>query len=65
MHPDGSRPTVIDVLTEDHREVAERAAPTRPHPAAPDRPPPPNKLLAPGAAVVDRVRAVFTGRGKG
>lgn len=44
-------------------ESAKKLAPTRPHPAAPDRPPF-NKLLAPGAALVDRIRDKLTGRGK-
>ncbi|MGV9245732.1 hemerythrin domain-containing protein [Streptomyces sp. NPDC003710] len=42
---------------------AKKTAPTRPHPAAPDTPPA-NKLLAPGAGLVDRVRDALTGRGK-
>ncbi|MDQ1042646.1 hemerythrin domain-containing protein [Streptomyces sp. V4I2] len=42
---------------------AKESAPTRPHPAAPDTPPL-NKLLAPGAGMVDRVRDMLTGRGK-
>ncbi len=42
-------------------ETAKRTAPTRPHPAAPDRPPA-NKLLAPGTGLVDRVRDAFSGR---
>lgn len=42
-------------------EAAKRIAPTRPHPAAPDRPPA-NKLLAPGAGLVDRVRDALSGR---
>jgi hemerythrin superfamily protein len=44
-------------------ESAKRMAPTRPHPAAPDRPPL-NKLLAPGAGLVDRARDYISGRGK-
>jgi hemerythrin superfamily protein len=40
---------------------AKRLAPTRPHPSAPDRPPA-NKLLAPGAGLVDRVRDALSGR---
>jgi hypothetical protein len=36
-------------------------APTHPHPSAPDKPPA-NKLLAPGAALVDRMRDALTGR---
>lgn len=34
---------------------AKKIAPTRPHPAAPDKPPA-NLLLAPGAAFVDKIR---------
>jgi cobalamin biosynthesis Mg chelatase CobN len=50
----------------DLREKIRRAkamAPTRPHPTAPDTPPA-NKLLAPGAGLVDRARDFVTGRGK-
>ncbi|MDQ0938524.1 hemerythrin domain-containing protein [Streptomyces sp. V1I1] len=42
---------------------AKKLAPTRPHPSAPDTPPG-NKLLAPGAGLVDRARNFITGRGK-
>ncbi|WFB11104.1 hemerythrin domain-containing protein [Streptomyces sp. LX-29] len=42
---------------------AKKMAPTRPHPAAPDTPPA-NKLLAPGAGMVDRVRDMLSGRGR-
>ncbi|MET8453823.1 hemerythrin domain-containing protein [Streptomyces sp. NPDC005209] len=42
---------------------AKAMAPTRPHPSAPDTPPA-NKLLAPGAGLVDRARDFVTGRGK-
>lgn len=42
---------------------AKKTAPTRPHPSAPDKPPA-NKLLAPGAGLVDRMRDALTGRGK-
>ncbi|CAL9278925.1 hemerythrin domain-containing protein [Streptomyces sp. SudanB52_2052] len=42
---------------------AKKMAPTRPHPSAPDKPPA-NKLLAPGAGLVDRTRDMLTGRGK-
>lgn len=42
---------------------AKKMAPTRPHPAAPDKPPL-NKLLAPGTGLVDRARDAITGRGK-
>ncbi|MFJ4844515.1 MULTISPECIES: hemerythrin domain-containing protein [unclassified Streptomyces] len=41
---------------------AKKVAPTRPHPSAPDTPPV-NKLLAPGAGLVDRVRDFVGGRG--
>ncbi|WP_188194779.1 hemerythrin domain-containing protein [Nonomuraea sp. SYSU D8015] len=44
-------------------ESAKAKAPTRPHPSAPDRPPL-NKLLAPGAGLVDRVRDRLSGRGR-
>ncbi|SHF29220.1 hemerythrin domain-containing protein [Streptoalloteichus hindustanus] len=40
---------------------ARETAPTRPHPSAPDRPPW-NRLLAPGAALVDRVRDALAAR---
>ncbi|MFH8570056.1 hemerythrin domain-containing protein [Streptomyces sp. NPDC017993] len=43
--------------------TAKKVAPTRPHPGAP-RTPPGNKLLAPGAGLVDRARDFVTGRGK-
>ncbi|MEV0381350.1 hemerythrin domain-containing protein [Nonomuraea sp. NPDC050643] len=42
---------------------AKRLAPTRPHPSAPDTPPG-NRLLAPGTALVDRVRDALSGRGR-
>ncbi|GGX96420.1 hemerythrin domain-containing protein [Streptomyces anandii] len=42
---------------------AKKTAPTRPHPSAPDTPPA-NKLLAPGAGMVDRIRDALSGRGK-
>jgi hemerythrin superfamily protein len=41
--------------------AAKKTAPTRPHPAAPDHPPA-NKLLAPGAGLVDRMRDALSGR---
>ncbi|KAB8196747.1 hemerythrin domain-containing protein [Nonomuraea phyllanthi] len=44
-------------------ERAKKTAPTRPHPSAPDTPPG-NKLLAPGAGLVDRIRDAITGRGR-
>lgn len=40
---------------------AKRTAPTRPHPNAPDTPPA-NKLLAPGAGLVDRIRDALSNR---
>ncbi len=43
-------------------ERAKKTAPTRPHPSAPDRPPA-NKILDPGAGLIDRVRDALTGRG--
>jgi hemerythrin superfamily protein len=52
----------LDELGEQIRK-ARKTAPTRPHPAAPDTPPA-NKLLAPGAGLVDRLRDALSGRGK-
>lgn len=42
-------------------EQAKVAAPTRPHPSAPDTPPM-NKILGPGAGLVDKMRDALTGR---
>jgi hypothetical protein len=42
-------------------EVAEEAAPTRPHPATPSSPPW-NKVVDPAVAVIDKVRDVVTNR---
>jgi hypothetical protein len=42
-------------------EQTKAKAPTRPHPAAPDRPPM-NKVLGPGVALVDRLRDRLAGR---
>ncbi|MEU9099960.1 hemerythrin domain-containing protein [Streptomyces hundungensis] len=53
---------VLDELGDKIR-TAKKLAPTRPHPGAPDTPPG-NKLLAPGAGLVDRARDFVTGRGK-
>jgi hypothetical protein len=55
----------MDTLNELGEKVrkAKKTAPTRPHPAAPDKPPA-NKLLAPGTGMVDRLRDALTGRGK-
>ncbi|WP_189856989.1 hemerythrin domain-containing protein [Streptomyces poonensis] len=47
----------------DKVRTAKKMAPTRPHPSAPDTPPG-NKLLGPGAGMVDRLRDALTGRGK-
>jgi hypothetical protein len=54
-----------DTLNElgDKVRQAKKTAPTRPHPAAPDKPPA-NKLLAPGTGMVDRLRDALSGRGK-
>lgn len=42
-------------------ETAKKVAPTRPHPSTPSSPPL-NKLLAPGAGMVDRIRDALTGK---
>lgn len=55
-------PEQLDQLGDKVRQ-AKKTAPTRPHPAAPDKPPA-NKLLAPGAGLVDRLRDALSGRGK-
>ncbi|MFF9803361.1 hemerythrin domain-containing protein [Streptomyces sp. NBC_01352] len=55
-------PEALDGLGDKVR-MAKKMAPTRPHPSAPDTPPA-NKLLAPGAGLVDRLRDALTGRGK-
>ncbi|WP_059009168.1 hemerythrin domain-containing protein [Streptomyces specialis] len=47
----------------DKARHTKKTAPTRPHPAAPDKPPF-NKLLAPGTGLVDRARDALSGRGK-
>jgi hemerythrin superfamily protein len=54
-----------DALNElgDKVRQAKQLAPTRPHPAAPDKPPL-SKLVAPGIGLVDRLRDTLTGRGK-
>lgn len=44
-------------------QALKKILPTHPHPMAPDHPPF-NALLAPGAALVDRVRDMLTGRAK-
>ena len=47
----------------DEVRAAKAKAPTRPHPAAPDKPPA-DKLLGPGAGLVDRARDMLSGRGR-
>lgn len=42
-------------------ESSKKTAPTRPHPAAPDRPPA-NKILGPGVGLIDRMRDALSGR---
>lgn len=53
--------SALDELGEKIRQ-AKKTAPTRPHPNAPTTPPA-NKLLAPGAGLLDRARDAFTRRG--
>ncbi|MBN3452957.1 hypothetical protein JNN96_02880 [Mycobacterium sp. DSM 3803] len=43
-------------------EKFEKAASTRPHPAAPDRPPV-DMIIGPGGGLIDRLRDALTGRG--
>ena len=45
----------------DQVKAAKEKAPTRPHPSSPNSPPL-NKLLAPGAGMVDRLRDKLSGR---
>lgn len=59
---EATKPEELEQLGEKVRS-AKKTAPTRPHPAAPDKPPL-NKLLAPGAGLVDRIRDAVTGRGR-
>jgi hemerythrin superfamily protein len=54
-------PADLDELGDKIRS-AKAKAPTRPHPSAPDTPPL-NKLLAPGAGLVDRARDLLAGHG--
>ncbi|WP_069170101.1 hemerythrin domain-containing protein [Streptomyces griseus] len=53
-------PAALDELGDRIRR-AKKTAPTRPHPSAPDTPPA-DKILAPGAGLVDRARDLVTGR---
>ncbi|MFF9127056.1 hemerythrin domain-containing protein [Streptomyces sp. NPDC014889] len=62
MLREATKPEDLERLGDQVRS-AKKTAPTRPHPAAPDKPPA-NKLLAPGAGLVDRIRDAVTGRGK-
>lgn len=62
MLRDAAPPETLDELGDKVRQ-AKKTAPTRPHPSAPDKPPA-NKLLAPGAGLVDRLRDALSGRGK-
>ncbi|THA71564.1 hemerythrin domain-containing protein [Streptomyces sp. A0958] len=55
-------PETLDELGEKVR-AAKKTAPTRPHPSTPDTPPG-NKILGPGAGLVDRARDLLSGRGK-
>lgn len=50
----------LDTMAENF-EKAKKTAPTRPHPAAPDRPPA-NLILGPGTGLIDRLRDALTGR---
>ncbi|WP_042373239.1 hemerythrin domain-containing protein [Streptacidiphilus neutrinimicus] len=52
----------LDELGEKVRSAKDKA-PTRPHPSASDTPPL-NKILAPGAGLVDRARDLLSGRGR-
>jgi hemerythrin superfamily protein len=53
-------PEALDELGNKVRR-AKKTAPTRPHPSAPDTPPG-NRILAPGAGLVDRARDLLSGR---
>jgi hemerythrin superfamily protein len=53
-------PGELEALSEKFQR-AKSMAPTRPHPLAPDHPPF-NKILAPGAGLVDRLRDALSGR---
>jgi hemerythrin superfamily protein len=55
-------PEQLNELGEKIRSAKDKA-PTRPHPNAPTSPPM-NKLLAPGAGLVDRARDMLSGRGR-
>ncbi|MDQ3764464.1 MAG: hemerythrin domain-containing protein [Actinomycetota bacterium] len=53
-------PEELDHIAEQF-ENTKKTAPTRPHPAAPDKPPA-NRLLGPGAGLIDRLKDALTGR---
>jgi hemerythrin superfamily protein len=57
---DACSPEQLHELSEKFQR-AKSMAPTRPHPLAPDRPPA-NRILAPGAGLVDRLRDALSGR---
>jgi hemerythrin superfamily protein len=59
---DACSPEQLNELGEKIRS-AKAKAPTRPHPDVP-RTPPMNKILAPGAGLVDRARDMVSGRGR-
>jgi hypothetical protein len=42
-------------------QQAKKTAPTRPHPAAPDKPPA-NRIMDPGAGLIDRLRDALASR---
>lgn len=42
-------------------ELAKKAAPTRPHPSGPDKPPA-NLIIGPGVGIIDKVRDVLSNR---
>lgn len=57
---DAGSPERLRELSEEFQR-AKSLAPTRPHPLAPDHPPA-NKILGPGAGLVDRLRDRLSGR---
>lgn len=57
---DACPPERLHELSEEFQR-AKSLAPTRPHPLAPDHPPA-NKILGPGAGLVDRLRDILSGR---
>lgn len=65
LFPQLAKSCPVAMLTDlgDKVRRAKKLAPTRPHPAAPTKPPA-NKILAPGLGLIDRVRDALSGRGK-